>query len=122
MIVLGATDAGEEDFFLVGLQVSVGVDQEEHLVGTRDESPRSFAVRSRQHADAVGRVHIFPLVKHARVEVAVIVDVLQNQDAVALQPLRKILVGEAAIVEHLAHPHPPQMVDVDVCRVGHHRL
>ena len=112
MIVLPTADAGEQDFLLVRLIVSVGVGENENIFTGRNDN----AVV--QYADSVRRIDVASLIKNfTHIGLSIVVGIFEDEDAIALGTA----VTFAAIVHHLANPYPSTMIDVDVCRTPEER-
>ena len=113
VIVLGLAGLGKEDLLAIGLVVSVNVGEDQHVGRTRHDDAVA------QHANAHRAVHIAALVENRLlVAAAVAVGVLENQDPVTGLATSTIL----AVVDHLAHPHPPTRINVDIRQAGDGRL
>ena len=116
VIVLGAGDAGEEQLFSIGLEITVVVVQEEDAVAAGDNNLRPFAARCWQNANAMCRINVVSLIKDSLlVADAIAVGVFKDQDAIPLLPLAEPM----SIVHNLANPNSAEMVDVDAGRIEH---
>ena len=115
VVVLRAADFGEHQLLAARIRfaVAVPVVEAENVVAGRDDDTVA------EHADAVRRIDVHSLVEHrGLVGFGITVGVFEDQDAVALGALALV----APVVDDLAHPDAPLVVDVDGARAEHHRL
>ena len=115
VVVLRAPDLGEHQLLAARIRfaVAVFVVKAEDVVAGGDDDAVA------EHADAVHRIDVHSLVENRGfVGFGITVGVFEYQNAVALGALALV----APVVDDLADPDAPLVVDVDGTRAEHHRL